>query len=78
MIARRWVIAMDTGCACARQRVNRCMTRTHTKVIIVLPTCTWRVATIDCVNGQALGGAAAAELLRASPALELYSYVILL
>jgi len=27
---------MDTGCACARQRVNRCMTRTHTKVIIVL------------------------------------------
>jgi len=69
----------NTGCACARQRVNRCMTRSHTKVIIVLRVRggEWR-ASIARTNERAAEKAAAAEPLRASPALELYSYVMMI
>lgn len=81
VIVRRRVIAMDTGCACARQRVNRCTTRSHTEVIIVLRVRggEWR-ASIARTNERPAekAAAAAAEPLRASPALELYSYVMMI
>jgi hypothetical protein len=80
VIVRQRVIAMDTGCACARPRVNRCMTRSHTKVIIVLRVRgEWRPSSIARTNKRpAEEAAVAAEPLRASPALELYSYVMIL
>lgn len=70
----------NTGCACARQRVNRCMTRSHTKVIIVLRVRggEWRASIARTNERPAEKAAAAAEPLRASPALELYSYVMIL
>lgn len=43
----------NTGCACVRQRVNRCMD-TLAHLSYNSTTCTWRrVASIDCANERA-------------------------